>query len=109
VARLLSDVAVYREFDRFYSSVPFELQSLRSRGYQTRGPDRGSRYTRVPPFDFETHYESERWWDGAPCQFDDPWFVQVLENGAEVARVEFDDPGGINPEYSNVPKLGQDR
>lgn len=27
----------------------------------------------------------------------EPWFVQVLEGGAEVARVELDDPGGINP------------
>lgn len=27
VAQLLSDIAGYREFDRFYSSVPFELQN----------------------------------------------------------------------------------
>lgn len=26
VARLLSDIGDYREFDRYYSSVPFELQ-----------------------------------------------------------------------------------
>ena len=26
VARLLSDIAGHREFDRYYASVPFELQ-----------------------------------------------------------------------------------
>lgn len=68
-----------------------------------------SRYSWVPPFDFETDYENARWWDEAAYLIDDPWFVQVLENGAEVARVEFDDPGGINPEYVDVPTMGQER
>lgn len=36
-------------------------------------------------------------------------FVQVLQGGVEVARVEFDDPGGINPECANVPQLGIER
>lgn len=33
----------------------------------------------------------------------------MLEGGAEVARVELDDPGGINPEYADVPELGPER
>ncbi|WP_459979953.1 GNAT family N-acetyltransferase, partial [Mycobacterium avium] len=51
----------------------------------------------------------ERWWDDVPYLFNDPWYVQVLEDGAEVARVELDDPGGINPEYIDVPPLGPER
>lgn len=35
--------------------------------------------------------------------------MQVLEGGVEVARVELDDPGGINPEYADVPQLGPER
>jgi hypothetical protein len=38
----------------------------------------------------------------------EPWFVQVLDNGVEVARVELDDPGGINRTYANVPVVGDD-
>lgn len=63
----------------------------------------------MPPFDFDTAYENERWWDDVPYPFDDPWYVQVLEDGAEVARVELDDPGGINPEYADGPELGPER
>lgn len=33
----------------------------------------------------------------------------MLDNGIEVARVELDDPGDINPEYVNVPELGDER
>lgn len=60
-----------------------------------------------PPFDSEIAYEHPHWWNRQLG--DDPWFVQVLEHGVEVARVELDDPGGINPEYANVPKLGDER
>lgn len=81
--------------------MPLELVDLRRGG--------ASRYSWVPPFDFETAYENERWWDDVPYLFDDPWYVQVLEDDAEVARVELDDPGGINPEYANVPELGPER
>ena len=35
--------------------------------------------------------------------------MQVVGDGVEVARVEFDDPGDINPEYTGVPKLGAER
>lgn len=68
-----------------------------------------NRYSWVPPFNFETAYENERWWGDVPYLFDDPWYVQVLDGGAEVARVELDDPGGINPEYVDVPELGPER
>lgn len=41
---------------------------------------------------------------------EEPWFVQVLDQtGTEVARVEFVDPGGINPEFANVPDIGGER
>ena len=40
---------------------------------------------------------------------DDPCSVQVFEGDVEVARVELDDPGGINPSYANVPVLGNER
>ncbi|MEN2511146.1 GNAT family N-acetyltransferase [Gordonia polyisoprenivorans] len=68
-----------------------------------------SRYSWAPPFDFEIDYENERWWDNVPYHFEAPWYVQVLDDGAEVARVELDDPGGINPEYVGVPELGPER
>ncbi|GLP76378.1 hypothetical protein TUM20983_34880 [Mycobacterium antarcticum] len=60
-----------------------------------------------PPFDDEVVYEHPHWWNRQLGR--DPWFVQVLEHGIEVARVEFDDPGGINPEYEGVPELGGER
>lgn len=68
------------------------------------------RYSWVPAFDRSVAYENERWWD-EPRRYSvsEPWFVQVLEDGVEVARVEFDDPGGINPEYTDVPELGDER
>lgn len=62
----------------------------------------------VPPFAENVTYEHPHWWNRQPGE--DPWFVQVLDQtGTEVARVEFDDPGGINPEYANVPNLGDER
>lgn len=60
-----------------------------------------------PPFDDEVVYEHPHWWNRQLGR--DPWFVQVLEHGVEVARVEFDDPGGINPNYEGVPELGGER
>lgn len=61
----------------------------------------------APPFDASVEYDHAHWWSRQLG--DEPWFVQVLENGVEVARVELDDPGGINPEYANVPDLGDER
>lgn len=62
-----------------------------------------------PSFDWSVAYEHEHWWDGRANGVSAPWFIQVLEDGTEVARVEFDDPGGVNPEYANVPQLGGER
>lgn len=72
---------------------------------------RGSadKYSWMPPFDWSMAYKNERWWDEVRCYVDDPWFVQVVENGVEVARVEFDDPGDINPDYTGVPTIGPER
>jgi hypothetical protein len=58
-------------------------------------------------FDSAVVYEHPHWWNRQLVN--DPWFVQVLANGVEVARVELDDPGGINPNYDGVPTLGDDR
>lgn len=68
------------------------------------GADRWSR----PPFDRAVAYEREDWWN-KPRGFRNPWYVQVLEGGAEVARVELDESGGINPDYVRAPKLGPER
>lgn len=63
-----------------------------------------------PTFDWSVEYENEHWWDERQSYHGgDAWFMQVLENGSEVARVEFDDPGAINPNYSGVPGLGGER
>ena len=72
---------------------------------------RGSadKYSWMPPFDWSMAYKNERWWDEVRYYVDDPWFVQVVENGVEVARVEFDDPGDINPDYTGVPTIGPER
>jgi GNAT superfamily N-acetyltransferase len=66
-------------------------------------------YSWLPPFDWSIVYENERWWDEVRYYVDQPWFVQVLVDGVEVARVELDDPGGINPEYTAVPAIGSER
>ncbi|SDE67033.1 GNAT family N-acetyltransferase [Rhodococcus tukisamuensis] len=62
-----------------------------------------------PPFDRAVAYEREDWWVGPSHCGDDPWYVQVLEGAAEVARVELDDLGEINPEHVGVPELDRDR
>ncbi|MGH3633534.1 MAG: GNAT family N-acetyltransferase [Mycobacterium sp.] len=64
----------------------------------------------LPPFAWTVDYENERWWDEPHHYYvGEPWFVQVLADGDEVARVELDDPGGINPQYVSVPKLRAER
>lgn len=82
------------------------LMSLALVDYR-RGPS--DKYSWMPAFDWDTSYENERWWDEVRHYVDDPWFVQVLVDGVEVARVELDDPGGINPTYVGVPELGTER
>ena len=67
-------------------------------------------YPWLPPFDWSIAYENEQWWDEVRYYYvGEPWFVQVLEDSVEVARVELDDPGGINPAYANVPSTGPER
>lgn len=61
----------------------------------------------IPSFDFAVVYEHPHWWNRQLG--DEPWLVQVLEHGIEVARVELDDPGDINPNYAGVPELVDER
>jgi hypothetical protein len=71
---------------------------------------RGSanRYSWIPPFDSAVAYENEHWWDSAPYLVEDPWYVQVLEDSVEVARVELDEEVGIE-HYTAVPAIGAER
>ncbi|WP_241474155.1 N-acetyltransferase [Mycolicibacterium neoaurum] len=61
----------------------------------------------IPTFDWTVEYEHPRWWNRQLG--DDPWLVHVLEDGEEVARVDFDDPGCINHYYGGVPELEDER
>ncbi len=61
------------------------------------------------PFATSEGYEHPHWWNNAGGTTGDPWFVRVLEDGIEVARVQLDDPGGISPAYTNAPTLGPER
>ncbi len=63
----------------------------------------------IPPFDSEAGYENTHWWNSARGTTGEPVFVQVLEAGVEVARVLLDDPGGIDPLYTDLPELGDER
>ena len=47
------------------------------------------RYSWTPPFDSSIAYEHEHWWSDVPYLLDDP--------------------GGINPDYTGVPDLGDER
>jgi hypothetical protein len=58
------------------------------------------------PFTSSEDYEHPDWWRDGGGTIGDPWFVQVLEDGVEVARVQLDDRGGANPTYTNVPDVG---
>jgi hypothetical protein len=71
---------------------------------------RGSadRYSWIPPFDWSVAYQNEQWWDDVRYYVDDPWFVQVLEDGVEVARVELDEDVEIE-HYPYVPTIGTGR
>lgn len=67
------------------------------------------RYSWMPQFDPGVAYENGHWWDEVRYLEDDPWFVQVLENGVEVARVELVEDGGVNTTYVGVPVIGDER
>lgn len=62
----------------------------------------------MPPFDPEVSYENGQWWDYVRSD-DDPWFVQVLENDTEVARVVLVEDGGFNAAHVGVPVIGDER
>ena len=45
------------------------------------------------------------WWDDPPYLLNDPWYVQVLSDVVEVARVELDNTVHVN-HYDGAPHLG---
>lgn len=55
------------------------------------------------PFATSDNYERPHWWRDAGGATGDPWFVEVRENGVEVARVQLDERGVIKPSYVDVP------
>ncbi|WP_235615072.1 GNAT family N-acetyltransferase [Mycobacteroides abscessus] len=57
------------------------------------------------PFPSSEGYEHPDWWRDAGGAVGDPWFVEVLEGGVEVARVQLDERGGINPAYTDAPAI----
>ena len=59
------------------------------------------------PFPSSEDYDHPDWWRDGGGTIGDPWFVQVLEeDGVEVARVQLDDRGSANQEYTQVPRPG---
>jgi GNAT superfamily N-acetyltransferase len=61
------------------------------------------KYTWVP-FEPSDQFTSA-WWDDPPYLDDDPWFVQALLDGEDVARVNLDPEVHID-HYAGVPDLG---
>lgn len=57
------------------------------------------------PFPSSEGYERPHWWESAGGAIGDPWFVAVLEDGVQVARVQLDERGGINPAYAGAPAI----
>ncbi|OBG41235.1 hypothetical protein [Mycolicibacter heraklionensis] len=53
-------------------------------------------------------YAHPDWWNPHLYGSDDPWYVQVLEDGIEVARVELQVDVDIE-HYVNVPAIGSER
>lgn len=60
-----------------------------------RGP--ADKYSWLPRFDWTIDDENERWWDEVRSYVNEPWFVQVQDDGVEAAPIGLDDPGDINP------------
>jgi hypothetical protein len=58
------------------------------------------------PFQSSEGYEYPEWWANAGGAVGDPWFIEVVEDGVEVARVQLDERGGINPDYVGAPAIG---
>jgi hypothetical protein len=57
------------------------------------------------PFASSIGYEHPDWWSNAGGAVGDPWFVEVLEDGVEVARVKLDERGHIHKEYAGAPAI----
>jgi hypothetical protein len=57
------------------------------------------------PFPSSEGYEQPHWWESAGGAVGDPWFVEVLEDGVQVARVQLDERGGIGPHYAGAPAI----
>lgn len=81
--------------------APIELVDLRREDLSDR--------TWQPPFDWTVRYENDVWWDGVPYYVSNPWFVQVLQDGAEVARIELAVDAEVNRGYTDAPKIGRGR
>lgn len=58
------------------------------------------------PFVTSADYQHPIWWSDGTGTIGEPWFVQALEDGVEVARVQLDDRGSANPTYMKVPMPG---
>lgn len=59
------------------------------------------------PFPSSEGFAHLDWWRDGGGTIGDPWFVQVLDEcGFEVARVQLDDRGSANEEYTHVPRPG---
>ncbi|CPR69922.1 GNAT family N-acetyltransferase [Mycobacteroides abscessus] len=71
-----------------------------------RGPADDCWWT--PAFDETVTYEHPDWWNPHNFGTEDPWYVQVLEHGVEVARVELKEDVDID-HYANVPAVGSER
>lgn len=60
------------------------------------------------PFPSSEGYEHADWWSDAGGAVGDPWFVEVLEDGVQVARVQLDERGGIGTDYAGAPAIDTD-
>ena len=62
----------------------------------------------MPPFNDAVSYAHPDWWNPHLFGTDDPWYVQVLEDDTEVARIELKEDVEIE-HYANVPVVGSER
>jgi hypothetical protein len=57
------------------------------------------------PFEPNAQFDRDDWWDDLPSRWDNPWFVQVLLDGTEEARVELDETF-YGSAHDGAPELG---
>lgn len=62
-----------------------------------------------PPFDWSVVYENEDWWGDILCHDPDPWFVQVKQNGVEVARIQLVGEFDGELDHIHAPTMGSER